>query len=160
MIRRDNRRMNRLYNNISVSVVLACVLLLICCKDMNAPFGNKDSDKILKFYSAEEPGRWYAQAADHDVKLNFIEDNKGKKGVEVSVPFTSEMSEQHYVEVIFLSDEKGNELAKTNFKRGEKARTLFELPAGAKYPLYVVAKCNMHEMWRKKITGREKPGDE
>ena len=52
-------------------------------------------------------GKWPDQAVDHDLKVSIIEDAKGKKGIEVSVPFTSGMSVQHYVEAMALTDEKG-----------------------------------------------------
>jgi desulfoferrodoxin (superoxide reductase-like protein) len=135
-----------------------CMLMqasfITSCSDSGGIFSGDEKGKIQKFYSADEPGRWEAQAADHDIQVSIIEDAKGKRGIEVFVPFTKERNEQHYVEAIVLLDEKNRELAKRSFKRGEKAITIFEITDKIKFPVYVVSKCNMHEMWRKKITGK------
>jgi desulfoferrodoxin (superoxide reductase-like protein) len=143
-------------------IVFAFMMLtaaLSSCSDSGGISGG-GAFKDQKFYSAAEPGRWESQAADHDVSVKFIEDAKGTKGVEVSVPFARAMSQDHYVEAIALMDGKNREIAIKRFKRGEKAEALFAIPAGTKYPLYVVSRCNMHDMWRKKITGTEKPAGE
>ncbi len=133
-----------------------CIIIqfsfIISCGDSGGGPG-----KIQQFYSADEPGRWDVQAADHDVQVSIIDDAKGKRGIEAYVPFTKEMSEQQYVEAIVLLDGNGRELAKKSFNRGEKARTIFEITDNIKFPVYVVSKCNMHEMWSKKIEGTEKP---
>ena len=141
------------YFKISLCMVIQLVFML-SCSDSGGIFGDSEKGKIQKFYSADEPGRWEAQAADHDIQATIIEDAKGKMGIEVFVPFTKEGSEQHYVEAIVLLDEKNHELAKRSFKRGEKAITIFEITDKIKFPVYVVSKCNMHEMWRKKVTGK------
>jgi desulfoferrodoxin (superoxide reductase-like protein) len=147
--------MNSVHINISVGLLLACVSLLASCSDTSGIFGGGQG-KVQKFYSADEPGRWEAQAANHEVNARIIVDAKGKKGIEVYVPFTKEMDERHYVEAIVLLDSNNRELAKKTFNRGEQARTIFEITDKIKFPVYVVSKCNMHEMWRKKITGKEK----
>jgi desulfoferrodoxin (superoxide reductase-like protein) len=136
------------------SIFMLIAAFVISCSDSGGVFSDGEKGKVQKFYSADEPGRWEAQAADHDIEVSIIEDAKGKRGIEVFVPFTRERSEQHYVEAIVLLDEKDRELAKKSFKRGEKALTIFEITDKIKFPVYVVSKCNMHEMWRKKITGK------
>jgi desulfoferrodoxin (superoxide reductase-like protein) len=145
--------MNSVHINIFIGLLLACVSLLASCSNSGGIFGGGQG-KIQKFYSSDEPGRWEAQAADHDIQASIIEDAKGKRGIEVFVPFTKERNEQHYVEAIVLLDEKNNQLAKKTFKRGERAETIFEITDNIKFPVYVVSKCNMHEMWRKKITDK------
>jgi desulfoferrodoxin (superoxide reductase-like protein) len=145
---------------IFLTATLTMIAALCSCTDSGGLFGDKERDTIRKYYSADEPGRWQAQAVDHDIKVSIIEDAKGKKGIEVSVPFTSEMSEQHYVEGIALLDEKEKQLASVRFNRGEKAMTIFPVTDKIKFPVYVVAKCNMHDMWRKKVTGKENKKEE
>lgn len=141
-------------NSIRLSPVFLCILLqtlqALSCSDP----GGSGSGKVQKFYSADEPGRWGAQAVDHDVQAVIIEDALGKRGIEVSVPLKTD--ERHYIEAIVLLDGDGRELAKKTFKRGEKPITIFEITNNMKFPLYVVSKCNMHEMWRKKVEGNEK----
>lgn len=124
--------------------------LLLSCSDP----GGSGSGNIQKFYSADEPGRWEAQAVDHDVQAVIIEDALGKRGIEVSVPLKTD--ERHYIEAIVLLGGDGRELAKKTFKRGEKAVALFEVTDKMTFPVYAVAKCNLHEMWRKKLEGNEK----
>jgi len=147
-------RMNR-HTVLLVVSIFACAGLFSCL-DTGGLFDDTGKAKGQKYYSADEPGKWEPQAADHDVKVTIIEDAKGKKGIEVSVPFASEMNEQHYVEGIALLDEKNKQLAAVRFKRGEKAVTIFPVTDKIRLPVYVVAKCNMHDMWRKKVTGDEK----
>ncbi len=144
-------------SSIRLFVMLSCMLLsalILSCSDSGGIFGGGEKGKVQKFYSADEPGRWESQAVDHDIVVSIIEDAKGKRGIEVFVPFTKEKNEQHYVEAIVLLDEKNHELAKKTFKRGEKALTIFEITDKIRFPVYVVSKCNMHEMWRKKVTGK------
>ena len=123
--------------------------LVISCSDSGSGSG-----KVQKFYSADEPGRWGAQAVDHDVQAVIIEDALGKRGIEVTVPLKTD--ERHYIEAIVLLDGDGRELAKKTFKRGEKAVALFEVTDKMTFPVYAVAKCNLHEMWRKKVEGSGK----
>ncbi len=133
-----------------IAMVALCVSVATSCSDTG-----KSSGKIQLFYSADEPGRWEAQAFDHEVQAVIVEDALGKRGIEVSVPL--ETDEKHYIEAIVLLDGNNRELAKKTFKRGEKAKTIFEISDKIKFPVYIVSKCNMHEMWRKKVEGTEKP---
>lgn len=143
-----------------MGMFMFAITFVLSCSDTGGLFDDNGKARVQKFYSADEPGRWEPQAVDHDVKVSIIEDAKGKKGIEVSVPFTKAMSQEHYVEMFLLLDEKDRELAKVRFKRGEKAVTIFPVTDKVKFPVYVVAKCNMHDMWRKKVTGTEKIQEE
>jgi desulfoferrodoxin (superoxide reductase-like protein) len=138
-----------------ILLVSLAALFLGSCTDTGGDLGSGPA-KVQKYYSAEEPGRWGPQAVDHDIKVSIIVDAKGRKGIEVSVPFTYEMSEQHYVEAIALLDQDNRQLDSVRFKRGEKAVTIFPITDKINFPVYVVAKCNMHDMWRIKVTGKEK----
>jgi len=139
-----------------LAAALAFGVSLLSCSDTGGKLDDEGKSKVQKYFSADEPGKWPDQAVDHDIKVSIIVDGKGKKGIEVSVPFTSAMNEQHYVEAMALTDEKGKQLAAVRFKRGEKANTIFPVTDKIRFPVYVVAKCNMHDMWRKKVTGEEK----
>lgn len=144
-------------------IITACIIIAflssiqISCSYLDDFFGDNDAGKVQKYYSSEQPGKWSAQAGDHDLEITIIEDAKGKKGIEVSVPFTRERDERHYVEVIAIEDQKGREIAIQRFNRGDRALALFEVTDRIKFPVYAVAKCNMHDMWRKIIVGNEKP---
>jgi desulfoferrodoxin (superoxide reductase-like protein) len=138
------------------AAAMAIAVSLLSCTDSGGQLDEAGKVKVQKYFSVDEPGKWADQAADHDLKVSIIEDAKGKKGIEVFVPFKSGMNEQHYVEAMALTDEKGKQLAAVRFKRGEKAGTIFPITDKMAFPVYVVAKCNMHDMWRKKVTGKEK----
>jgi desulfoferrodoxin (superoxide reductase-like protein) len=143
-----------------IAAALATAVSLLSCTDSGGQLDEAGKAQVQKYFSADDPGKWADQAVDHEIKVGIIEDAKGKKGIEVSVPFTSGMNEQHYVEAMALTDEKGKQLDAVRFKRGEKANTIFPVTGKVKFPVYVVAKCNMHDMWRKKVTGTEKGKEE
>lgn len=126
------------------------------CIDTGDFFSDREKGKIQKYYSAEEPGRWKDQAKDHDLTVAIIEDAKGRKGIEVSVPFTNQMNEQHYVEALVLLDHTGRQIDVKTFNRGEKATTIFLVTDKVKFPVYVMGRCNMHDWWKKKVEGTEK----
>jgi desulfoferrodoxin (superoxide reductase-like protein) len=142
------------------SSLIIITALFSACSDTGKGSESHEKLKSQIYFSAEEPGRWEPQAADHDLRVAIIEDAKGKKGIEVFVPFTQSASEQHYVEAIALVDEKGRQLDIVRFNRGEKAITIFPVTDRIIFPVYAVARCNMHDMWRKKVTGEEKAGEE
>lgn len=127
---------------------LALVSLPISCKDTGSR-GTAVPDQ--SFYSAAEPGRWEAQVKDHDPECRLTTDDRGKKLLEVSVPFGRRGDRSHYVEVIVVQDGKGKEIGRKSFERGEAAETAFAIPAGVRYPITVVSKCNQHDMWKKEI---------
>jgi desulfoferrodoxin (superoxide reductase-like protein) len=135
---------------------LVIILLSFSCNDSGSELDKAYKTKVQKYYSAESPGRWSAQAKDHDLDISLIEDAKGKRAIEVSVPFTNLMSRDHYIESIELLDDKDRLIASKKFERGEHGSALFEISDRVRFPVYVVAKCNMHDMWRKKVTGKEK----
>jgi desulfoferrodoxin (superoxide reductase-like protein) len=151
--------MNDIRCNLMFILVFSCSVVSFSCSDIGNFFGKDNTSKAQKFYSADEPGMWEAQAADHEVRVSIVDDARGKKGIEVYVPFTKEMSDEHYVETIVLLDEKNRQLSEKSFSRGEKAQAIFEVTDKIRFPVYAVAKCNMHGMWRKKVDGTEKPKD-
>lgn len=136
----------------------AALLLLSSCTDMGSGLpgmkGKPSWSGNQKFYSAAEPGKWVPFAADHEPEC-LVAEEKGTRRIEVSVRFTRRRDPAHYVEAILLLNANRKELAKKSFKRGERAEAMLEIPGDAKYPLYVVSKCNRHGMWEKKIEGRE-----
>ena len=124
---------------------------LASCADSGGDRPGMTPDR--KFYSAVDPGKWAPFAGDHEPECRVVTGEGGGKRIEAKVRFTRRRDPGHYVEAILLLDADRNEVAKKSFNRGERAEALLEVPPGARYPLYVVAKCNRHGMWEKKIEG-------
>lgn len=126
------------------AVILLCLsMLLVACGQPATESAEQDRLRSQVYFTKEDPGRWKDFAKDHEPQVKS--DASGK--IEVDVPFAAEIG--HYVEVILVSDAAGREIAAKSFKRGEPPHaTLSILPA--KIPgATVIAKCNLHGMWRK-----------
>ncbi|MDH4263133.1 MAG: desulfoferrodoxin family protein [Spirochaetia bacterium] len=107
---------------------------------------SKNSDQEPKFYSKETPGKWDAQKETH---IPVIEYDEGLSQVKVSVPVTPNPG--HYIEVILLTDKNHKELAKKALGRSQLAEATFEVPLGYHGKLFVVSKCNLHDMWEAEL---------
>jgi desulfoferrodoxin (superoxide reductase-like protein) len=143
-----------------IGMIGVCTIFSLSCTDSGDFPGIGKGKTVQKFYSAEDPGRWEPLAKAHDVKVAIIEDAKGVRAIEASVPFTRHADERHYVQVLAVLDESLHEVASVKFKPGEWAHAIFPMTGPVRLPVWVVAKCNMHDMWRKKVTGKEKPKQE
>ena len=97
------------------------------------------------YFTLEDPGRWKEFAKDHDPQLKV---NGGK--IEVDIPFTADMG--HYTEVILVQDMAQRKLAAKTFKRGEKPHATLSIPLTKMAGASVIAKCNLHGMWKKSVT--------
>lgn len=119
-----------------------------------APY--KEEDTLVKYHSEKKAGKWKDQAVDHvpTFKVVYNEDNKKSKNklIKVSVPFEGRRSPLHYIEVIILADHNHNELQKVEFPLGNKyADAVFKLPKDYKSYVYIIAKCNLHDMWEARV---------
>ncbi len=126
---------------------LLCSTILALCASCGQPATESAETERLRsqvYFTKEDPGRWKDFAKDHDphVKAN------GK--IEVDVPFTAEIG--HYVEIIVLLDAQQREVAAKTFKRGEKPHATFSFPAEKMAGATVIAKCNLHGMWKKDLS--------
>jgi len=101
-----------------------------------------------KFYSMSNPGKWEEQVLDHPPSYEVVTEKDIKK-IKIKVPLKVERS--HYIETILLLDHNRKELQKKIFKRGEKPEVEFELPADYRAFVYIVLKCNLHDMWQTKV---------
>lgn len=109
----------------------------------------------VTFYSASSPGPWTEQAADHDPEITITRTGDGKS-MNVIVPFTKRKEKDHYVEAIIVLDLNGRELRKVSFERGRDRRgARFDFPESYDTPVYVVIKCNKHDMWEKLVDWSE-----
>lgn len=122
------------------------ILLLLSTCGQPAP-EKAEQDRLLSqvYFTKDDPGRWKDFAKDHEPQIKS--DASGK--IEVDVLFTVETG--HYVEVILVNDAAGREVTAKSFKRGERPHATLSIPP-AKIPgATVIAKCNLHGMWRKDL---------
>lgn len=141
-------KMYRIYCVI-IFVIFSCMMM--SCIDSG---GDSEGRKVV-FYNAANPGPWVPQAADHEpeVTITRIDD---RKILNVYVPFARKREKNHYVEVIAVLDLERKELKKMSFERGKPVRGVkFEFPESFDSPVYVVMKCNKHDMWEKLVDWSE-----
>jgi desulfoferrodoxin (superoxide reductase-like protein) len=139
----------------SIAFFMAVAALQLSCTMMDSSGPGKAGKEVIKFYSAANPGPWASEAADHDVSITITRVNDSKV-INVQVPFAKNRERKHYVEAILLLDAKKNELQKRSFERGfgeEGAR--FEVPDSFNEPVFVVVKCNLHDMWERLVDWSE-----
>ena len=133
---------------------VALMSALSCTSDTDTELENKKQG--VQFYTAAKPGPWANQSADHDVEITITRDSEGKT-IHVYIPFAAKKEQRHYVESILILDSKGKELQKKSFLKGrgsDKGAT-FNFPENFNEPVFVVLKCNLHDMWEKKVAWSE-----
>jgi len=105
--------------------------------------------KLSQYFSANKPGKWKDLLDEHSPTVNIIKKSKTIRLV-VSPPFAGKP--EHYIELIVLSDYALNEIDKVSFPRGVTPKsTSFSLPPKSKGEYYIIQKCNLHDMWYKKV---------
>lgn len=98
-------------------------------------------------HTAAKPGKWESVRFDH---TPIIEYKASKREISVELPMTGKPS--HYAEFILLADGRLKELEKVTFKPGQsKYRAKFLIPKKIQKEVWVIFKCNLHDMWGKKI---------
>lgn len=120
---------------------------------------SKDTETLqgdgVKFHTAEKTGSWKKQAADHVPSYTIsYEEHDGKKFkiITAKIPFSGSIAPLHYVEALILADYNHNELQKASFHRGnQKAAAVFRLPADHRSHVFIIAKCNLHDMWETRV---------
>lgn len=125
---------------------LFLTIQLICgaCGQPAQESVEQDRLRSQVYFTKEDPGRWKDFAKDHDPQLKV---SGGK--IEVDLPFTAEIG--HYTEVILVQDMAQRELAARHFKRGAQAHATLSIPPAKMAGATVIAKCNLHGMWKKEI---------
>lgn len=132
---------------------VALAVLASCSDDSETAGGMKKHEVV--FYSAANPGPWIDQAADHEPEITIFRVND-RKILNVNVPFARRREKNHYVEVIVILDSQRKELKKVTFKKGRSHKgAQFDFPDNFNTPVYVVIKCNKHDMWEKLVDWSE-----
>lgn len=129
-------------------LLLLLVFNLSCTEQEPVKFKKK---KKIKFHTIEKKGKWDKQSKDHvpQYTINIDGDNWL---IKVNVPFRGTLNPLHYVEVIVLADKNHRQIQKASFVRGEKIPSaVFRLPRDNRSYVYIISKCNLHDMWEKKV---------
>jgi len=137
----------KFYQIITLILFTSLTLAIISCSDSD----RSSQREVVRFHSADYPGKWTNKADEHDVDIKVNSVN-GKKVIAVQVPFAKLRNRRHYVEAILLVDASGKELQKKAFKTGygEKGAR-FQVPEDFRETVFVVIKCNLHDMWEKEV---------
>ncbi len=138
------------------SITLASALFALACGG-----GNKDKadPKVLRFYTKDDPGMWDGKEDEHTPKITYKEGEPRK--FKVTVPLVGTERPIHRIEAIILyaaNGTKETEISSVKFNQVVVvAAGDFELPERTeknKNDIYfVVAKCNLHDMWRVPVSG-------
>lgn len=113
-----------------------------------------DEATINNYHSDQNPGKWKDQAIDHVPQFKTIYNKKDKKNIsiKVNIPFMGTRAPLHYIETIILADHNHNEMQKVDFLMGnEDAQAVFMLPKDYKSYIYIISKCNLHDMWEARV---------
>ena len=108
-----------------------------------------NNSKTTKYHSAENTGQWDEKAEKHIPIIRFID--KDRSTIEVYVTLKPKKRPKHYIEFIALMDGKKEiEIKRFNFS-SSPAKAVFKLPDPNKRNYWVVAKCNLHDMWKTQV---------
>ncbi len=108
--------------------------------------GNQNKIEEIKFHTQSQEGRWKGKAEDHTPVIKKLTEET----FEVTVPLKKEGNQRHYIEVIVFMEGKRIQLAEKKFTPlDQNFRAVFSYPKNPKpnTDYYVVAKCNLHQMW-------------
>jgi desulfoferrodoxin (superoxide reductase-like protein) len=127
--------------------LLGCfaILFLVRCGQPSTASAETERLRNQVYFTKADPGRWKDFAKDHEPEIKKVSPGQ----IEVNVPVSPEMG--HYIEVILISDAMQRELAVKHFKRGEKPHAVLSIPPEKMPNSQVIAKCNLHGMWRKAL---------
>jgi desulfoferrodoxin (superoxide reductase-like protein) len=133
-----------------ITIITGAAVQFSCAADEKSG-GTIAEKNEVPFYSTASPGIWKSQAVDHEVEVTVTRIND-RKTINVQIPFAKKKEKNHYVEVIVILDLKRKELQKKSFEKGGAENgASFDFPAEFNSPVYVVMKCNLHDMWEKLV---------
>ncbi|MDH5718999.1 MAG: desulfoferrodoxin family protein [Spirochaetia bacterium] len=131
-------------------IALTALIISYCGKKDIDDTENQSETQIeeQKFFSLSNSGKWADQRFDHSPMYEIKQTEKNKI---IDVKVSLKVSGGHYIETFVLLDHNRNELQKVNLNRGDMPKASFELPLDYRAFVYVIAKCNQHDMWEAKI---------
>jgi desulfoferrodoxin (superoxide reductase-like protein) len=127
----------------------AAVSIISCTQGSETEVVNEKHE--VRFHSTEEPGHWKEQTVDHEMDVTVAKSGD-RKTINVKIPFAEQREKRHYAETIVILDMNMKEIRKISFDRKRPSgRASFDFPADSTGFVYVVMKCNLHDMWKKKV---------
>lgn len=113
------------------------------------------------FFSSENPGQWKERAPEHDMliregKIHYSGKTRLRELI-VTVPLQGDA--RHYLEAGLVMDHSlKKELDKVSFKSASpKYDFSLNVPADSPNAVFVVIKCNQHDMWMKRVEPLPQP---
>lgn len=100
-----------------------------------------------RFFSKNNPGKWKKLSNTHSPKFEIkIEDDK--KIIHAYTTLKGKINPVHYIETIILADHTLKELDKKRFIKGKQSSVAkFTLAKEYKSYVFLISKCNQHDMW-------------
>jgi len=104
-----------------------------------------------KYFNKFKKPDWIRDPDEH-IPQYTIKQDKQFKYINVTVSLKGTLDPLHYIELIILADHNHRELQKVTFPLGNPAAAaVFKLPADYQSFVYIIAKCNLHDMWETKV---------
>lgn len=149
---------------IALLVVAVNLLSLSACSrsqnssDPNQPGTTAPANSQIPadaYFTPENPGKWKGRAPEHAI---YVRDGRiysqGKKKLrELIVNVPLEGDERHYLEAgIAMDHSLKKEFDKVSFApKSPQYSFKLVVPADSRNAIYVVIKCNQHDMWLKRV---------
>jgi len=122
-------------------ITVSCLLLIISCGSDDA---RTKRPEIPKYHTTEEVGVWDNEVDTHVPKITNI----GSRKIEVRVNFAPNIDPPHYIEAIVLMKGLNTQIEAKRFTPSSSwPIAVFTIPT-VEDDYWVVAKCNLHDMWR------------
>jgi hypothetical protein len=113
------------------------------------------------YFTPENPGKWKDRVAEHEILVRegrvYSQGKKQLRELLVRVPL--EGDDRHYLEAAVAMDHSlKREFDKVSFApRTAKYEFKLTVPADSPNAIYVVIKCNQHDMWLARVEPLPKP---
>jgi hypothetical protein len=154
-------------------VLVLCTLMLLACSKGGNSGGNTATPQTAGenpsqippevFLTSENPGRWKDRKDEHDILVREVRVyTVGKEKLrELQITVSLQGTDRHYLEAALVLDHSlKKELAKISFERMKPGYDFkLSIPADNPNAVFVVIKCNQHDMWLKRLEPLPKKED-
>jgi len=131
---------------IVIKALIVPLLFIQCSK--SKPEYTYDPENEPKFHTEEKPGKWGPLSETH---IPVVKLEKSNDLLNINVRLNFPQTGNHYAETIVLADHTRKEIDNVKFKSHQPAIADFTLPGNYRSKLYVILKCNLHDMWEIEI---------
>jgi desulfoferrodoxin (superoxide reductase-like protein) len=125
---------------LKIIVIPICLLFAAC----NTDDARTKRPEIPKYHTQEAVGIWDNEVDSHMPVITGL----GNKKIEVRINFTPTIDPPHYIETIVLMKGKEKQIEAKKFTLSKEwPVAVFTVPT-YEDDYWVVAKCNLHDMWK------------